>query len=172
MFRQPQQPDTDDQFEVTQGGDAPPDIGGHFVSFRGRIYIPEERRRVQLDGVFHLIQSNGWRIEDMYFLSADRQPFPQAISMARDFNLLLEPQPVAGNPLVHAPLQPAVLNAVKAKAWYEHRVPLVGVAKIISAFFSSKAAKTIGAILLVVRLSGKKRCHDAWSSLSSTCLRD
>jgi hypothetical protein len=82
---------TEDPFELTQEGIAPADLGGYLVGFRGQITIPGESRRVQIEGVFHLIEYDVWKIEDIYFLTVDHQPFNPPISLARNYKWLVTP---------------------------------------------------------------------------------
>lgn len=109
MFNDPG-PDTDDPVEFTQEGDAPPNVGGYFVGVRMHFYSPEVRRRVQVDTVIHLIKSDGWKIEDIYFLSLDHQRLPEPISLA-----WLAANRGLGQPT--SPPEPAA-GGTTAKEWY------------------------------------------------------
>jgi len=144
-------PESDDPFEYTQESEAPPGVGGYFVGLRGQYYVPEERRRVQVDGVIHLIESDGWKIEDVYFLSIDRQALPQPLSLAGNTHLLGDPQPGA-NPQAQ-PARPqgsSPATMTQAKAWYDNRGVQHAAGRGIAHFLSSGGGKAVGVILLGV----------------------
>jgi hypothetical protein len=153
IFRQ-NLPDTDDPFEYTQETEAPPDVGGYFVGIRFHIYVPEARRRVQFDAVLHLIKSDGWKVEDIYFTSMERNPLPGWISLARDYHFLLD-QPAAGGQFVN-PAQPPggpPVGAVKAKEWYQNqavtsvaRPAVFGIGRLVS----GRGGKWLGGLILAI----------------------
>ncbi len=153
LYRQ-QTPDSpDDKYEYTQEGDAPANVGGYFVGVRAQFYVPEERRRVQIDGVFHLIKSDGWKIEDMYFFSVDRQPLPEPISIARDYPVLLGQQRDGGQ--LAQPPRTAVVsstNTKQAKDWYSNPANQRLAVRGIGSFLAHGGGKAIGVVLLAVLL--------------------
>lgn len=149
-------PESDDPSEYTQEGDAPPGIGGYFVGVRSHQYVPEERRRIQVDGVIHLIQSDGWKIEDFYILSIDRQQLPEPISLARNPQLLGDSQPGANPP--NPPNRPATAQGsstktTQAKAWYEDRAVQYAAGRGLTQFFASGGGKALGMILVAAVLA-------------------
>lgn len=166
MFRRPDQKHPEDKSEYTQEGEAPPGVGGYFVGVRGQLYIPEERRRVQLDGVYHLVKGDGWKIEDMYVLSVDRQPLEQPISLARDY-LRLQGQGDA------QPAQPASRTGsdqgrpTQAKAWYESRGAQQAAGHGIARFLSSGGGKALGLILLGVIVAVLRFGRELWEFFTS-----
>jgi hypothetical protein len=87
--------------EYTREGEAPAGLAGYLVGVRTHFYSPEEKRKVQIDGVFHLVDSDGWKVEDLYFCGLDHQSGTHVLSMARDYHLLLNPPQVeeGQNPL-------------------------------------------------------------------------
>lgn len=138
-------PDSDDPFEYTQESEAPADVGGYFVGVRWQGFIPEERRRVQIDGVIHLIKSDGWKIEDIYLLSADRQPLPEPFSLASSYHLFTDQQPATGQVV-----QPASrsVNSNRAKAWYDDpNLKKLG-GRATAHWFSSGGGKWLGGLFL------------------------
>jgi hypothetical protein len=120
IFRRQQEVHPKDKFEYTQEGDAPANLGGYFVGARGQIYFPEENRFKQIDFIYHLIKSDGWKIEDMYVLSLERQPLPGPISIARKYQLLID-QNAGGEVQEAARNGPAGAAPVQAKQWYDNR---------------------------------------------------
>ncbi|MFQ3594188.1 MAG: hypothetical protein SNJ82_13495, partial [Gemmataceae bacterium] len=142
-------PDSDDPFEYTQESEAPADVGGYFVGFRGQYYVPEERRRMQIDGVIHLIKSDGWKIEDIYFLSVDRQPLPEPISVASNYHLFLD-QPPGGRQFAHPAQRPeaASVGANRAKTWYSDPNLQITAGRVTALWFISGGGKWLGGILL------------------------
>jgi len=168
MYRQHTPDSADDKYEYTQEGEAPPGIGGYFVGIRGQFHVPEERRRVQVDGVIHLIKSDGWKIEDMYFLSVDRQLLPEPISMASNYHLFFD-QPPGSDPIVQSAITPgpAKTAPTQAKAWYDNRVVQGTVSRGIYAFLSSGGGKALGAFLLVVLVGIIRFGREIFASLAS-----
>ncbi len=142
-----QTPETDDPFELTQEGEAPAEVGGYLIGCRWQIYIPEERRRIQFDGVIHLIRSGGWKIEDIYILAMDRHPLELPFSMAANYQLLLEQsKEVVMKPTKEKPA------STSAKTWNEQRHTATAI-RVIGAVVNSKAAKTIGVVLAGICLA-------------------
>ncbi len=103
---------------------------------------------MQFDGVYHLIKSDGWKIEEMYCVSVDRQQLPQPISIARAYALLLGQQP--GGPFAqHAPRNgPAATTPTQAKAWYDSRGVQQATSRGIAHLLTSGGGKALGAVLL------------------------
>lgn len=166
-FRQTNQEHPEDQFEYTQESEAPADVGGYFVGVRVQLYIPEQRRCMQLDGVYHLIKSDGWKIEDMYFLSVDHQQLPQPISVARDYPQLQGQQP-GGQVAQQAPRNgPATTTSVQAKQWYDNRGVQQAAGRGISHFLASGGGKALGAILLAALVGVLRFGREIFSLLAS-----
>lgn len=82
--------DPDDQDEITYDIQAPPEIGGHFVGYRGQFRDPSTKQMFQVDGFYHLIDVDGWKIEDCYFTAFNREELAEPFSMARNYRLILE----------------------------------------------------------------------------------
>lgn len=90
--------DPADRFELTQDRPAPADVGGHYVGCRLQFRDTESKQWVQLDGVFHLIETDGWKIEDFYINGVNNEALETPISMARDFRKVLASQPPKAKP--------------------------------------------------------------------------
>ncbi len=144
--------DSDEPFEFTQESQAPPDVGGYYVGFRGQTCIPEQHRRVQVDGVIHLIKAETWKVEDRYFLSVDRQPLPQPISLASDYALMLEDQTGATPPTPAPRSSQAAAAQTKAKSWYDDPTVRQNTARTIGGWLSSGGGKVIWAALAAIGL--------------------
>lgn len=78
----------------------------HFVGFKGRFFIPEAGRRVEMEGVLILVRENSWKVRDLVFLFVDGRRLEKAISLAAQF-------PGGGIP----PSGPNVVDSVRE--WYE-----------------------------------------------------
>lgn len=85
--------DPADRFELTQDRPAPPDIGGHYVGSRFQVRDTETKQLFQFEGVFHLIETDGWKIEDFYVNGLHGEVLETPISMARDYPKLSVAQP-------------------------------------------------------------------------------
>lgn len=84
-------PGNDDpfHFEIADGEDAPPEVGGYLVKFRGA--TPDSGGWTTVDGFFHLVwRAGAWKIDDLYFTAANGTPLPQWISLAANYRSLLE----------------------------------------------------------------------------------
>lgn len=167
MFRQPNQEHPDDQFEYTQEAEAPADVGGYFVGVRGQFYMPEQRRRMQFDGVYQLIKSDGWKIEDMYCFAVDRQQLPQPISFARDFSQR-QGQQVGGQFAQHGVGNgPATTTSTQAKAWYDNRGVQQFTARGVGHFLTSGGGKALGAILCAALVGVLRFGREIFAALAS-----
>jgi hypothetical protein len=143
----------DEKFEFTQEGEAPAAVGGYFVGVRWQYYEPDVGRRIQLDGVIHLIKSDGWKIEDIYYLAVDGEPYPQAISWASNYQVLTAQQ-LGSNPdaQLSRPSASTTRASTQAKTWYNAGgTPLVSHG--LSHLSSSKGAKSVGAALLAIAVA-------------------
>lgn len=81
--------DPSDRYELTQDRPAPPDVGGHYVGCRYYFRDSETNQRVQGEGVFHLIDADGWKIDDLILTGFNGEALPEPVSMARDYRKLL-----------------------------------------------------------------------------------
>ena len=82
--------DPEDRDEITYDVPAPAEIGGHFVGYRGQFRDPSTKQLDQIDGFYHLIDVDGWKIEDCYFTALNREELAEPFSMARNYRLMLE----------------------------------------------------------------------------------
>ncbi len=168
-FRQQQSSDSKDSFEFKQEGDAPAEMGGYLVGFRGLFYFPEKRRQTQIDGVFHLIKSSGWKIEDMYLVAVDHQQLEEPISVAHYYLLLQEQQPqpqqvAQPDPAYETTNQPQPRQLArplagsetskgapsKAKEWYSDPKVQAGAGRAASRLLVYEGGKPLMALLLAV----------------------
>ena len=105
-------------FELTDEAPAPPEVGGYLVGWRS--VSKEGGRQVQMEGVYHLFQWSGeWKIEDLYITTFDRQELPQWVSLARDYQQIVqaarESRNAAPGAGAHAP--PPVPNPPRSPAY-------------------------------------------------------
>lgn len=71
------------EWELTDDGPAPPDVGGYFVGFR--MLLTEGGRPMREEGVFHLVMRDSqWKIEEVYFTSINDQSLNPWITLSRD----------------------------------------------------------------------------------------
>lgn len=109
-------PQNDDpfDFELTEENLAPADVGGYFVGCRGSFV--EAGQHTQIEGFFHLVQRNGeWKIEDIYFTAMNRQPLERWVSMAQDYQMMLNPSAPQTVPGGAPPARPGLAPSSPSK---------------------------------------------------------
>jgi hypothetical protein len=156
-----QQADADDSgdFELTDEGPAPEEIGGYLVGFRGMFKDGKEHN--QIEGLFHLVHwEEEWKIEDIYITFVNRQPLDKAVSMAKDYQQLAassnKPRATAVSTKPPSSAQQTQKKGENSLNSATARSATRGVAGIVSWLLHdegkpiSKAGKTIGAVLLAV----------------------
>jgi hypothetical protein len=84
-------PDPADRFELTQDRPAPAGIGGHYVGCSFRFRDPETNVITIGAGYFHLIEVDGWKIEDIYFMAVNGEALETPYSIARNYRTLFPP---------------------------------------------------------------------------------
>lgn len=94
--------DPSDRYELTQDKPAPPDVGGHYVGFRYHFRDTGTKQLIQGEGVFHLIDADGWKIDDLFFTGFNGEALPEPVSMARDYRKLVADLPKKAKPPVRA----------------------------------------------------------------------
>ncbi len=77
--------DPADRFELTQDRPAPAGIGGHYVGCSFRFRDPETNVITLGAGYFHLIEADGWKIEDIYFTAVNGEALETPYSLARNY---------------------------------------------------------------------------------------
>lgn len=88
--------DPADRFELTQDRTAPAGIGGHYVGCSFRFRDSETNVITLGAGYFHLIEVDGWKIEDIYFTAVNGETLETPYSIARNYRTLFplpEPKP-------------------------------------------------------------------------------
>lgn len=90
--------DPSDRFELTQDKPAPPDVGGHYVGCRFHFRDEQTKLLVQGEGVFHLIDADGWKIDDLFFTGINGEALPEPLSMARDYRKVVADLPRKAKP--------------------------------------------------------------------------
>jgi hypothetical protein len=98
-----------DDVEYTHDGPAPAEFGGHFVGMRGHLFVPEAGRRVRIDAVVHLLDRDGWKVNDLIYMAADGRRLDPPVSLAAEVR-------GAGGPAGRA--GPA---GQATRAWYENK---------------------------------------------------
>jgi hypothetical protein len=83
--------DPADRFELTQDRPAPAGIGGHYVGCSFRFRDPETNVITLGAGYFHLIDADGWKIEDIYFTAVNGEALETPYSIARNYRTLFPP---------------------------------------------------------------------------------
>jgi hypothetical protein len=83
--------DPADRFELTQDRPAPAGIGGHYVGCSFRFRDPETNVITLGAGYFHLIEADGWKIEDIYFMAVNGEALETPYSIARNYRTLFPP---------------------------------------------------------------------------------
>ena len=126
-----------DEEVITEAHPVPGKSEEYYVGVRARFYVPEERRRVEVEGLYHLVSQKGWKIDDFYLLRLDGVSLERPLSIRE----LLPGQrgqvsrPSLGEDLFR-----------EAKTWFETS-PHKGFfgAMALMALFKSGAFKAIGA---------------------------
>lgn len=90
--------DPADRFELTQDRPAPAGIGGHYVGCIFRFRDPETNVITLGAGYFHLIEVDGWKIEDIYFTAVNGEALEAPYSIARNYRTLFPPPSPKPNP--------------------------------------------------------------------------
>ena len=85
--------DPADRFELTQDRAAPAAIGGHYVGCSFRYRDAEAKQLIHGAGYFHLIQADGWKVEDLYFTAVNGEALEAPYSLARNYRTLFPPPP-------------------------------------------------------------------------------
>ena len=99
--------DPADRFELTQDRPAPAGIGGHYVGCSFRFRDPETNVITLGAGYFHLIEVDGWKIEDIYFTAVNGEALEAPYSIARNYRTLFPSPPPKPTPSgTAAKLQP------------------------------------------------------------------
>ena len=130
--------DPDDRVEYTHDGPAPPEFGGHFVGLRGHFFVPEAGRRMRIDAVVHMLDRDGWKVNDFLFLAADGQRVDPPLSLA------------AG---IRGPTTPGGRVAPESQAtrvWYENPKNQRAAAFGTFALLKGGGLKVVGGVVLVV----------------------
>lgn len=83
--------DPADRFELTQDRPAPAAIGGHYVGCSFRFRDAETKVITNGAGFFHLIEADGWKIEDIYFTAVNGEALESPYSLARNYRSFLPP---------------------------------------------------------------------------------
>lgn len=83
--------DPADRFELTQDRPAPAAIRGHYVGCSFRFRDPETNMITVGAGYFHLIDADGWKIEDIYFTAVNGESLEAPYSIARNYRTLFPP---------------------------------------------------------------------------------
>jgi hypothetical protein len=83
--------DPADRFELTQDRPAPVGFGGHYVGCSFRFRDPETNVITLGAGYFHLIEVDGWKIEDIYFTAVNGEALEAPYSIARNYHTLFPP---------------------------------------------------------------------------------
>lgn len=136
MFINSQPPDPNDTFEWTHDAPVPGTNNQYYVGCQLKLFIPEAGRRVQIEAVFHCLNVDGWKVNDVIIFRADGQALPQPFSLAQAFP---NPHPIGAT----TPAPPTS----NVKEWYEkpeNRVKLSGgLFALIYGFFKTGAGKSI-----------------------------
>ena len=85
--------DPADRFELTQDRAAPAAIGGHLVGCSFRFRDAETKQLIHGGGYFHLIQADGWKVEDLYFTAVNGEALEAPYSLAQNYRTLFPPPP-------------------------------------------------------------------------------
>lgn len=72
--------DPNDTFEWTQEADGPAP-NTKLVGFSGSWFIPEEGRRVRVEGHCKVVKSDGWKVDDMVFTGVEGVSLPGPVSL-------------------------------------------------------------------------------------------
>lgn len=91
LFRHKRPLYSGDFIEIVHEAAAPPDVGGIFVGVRMRTFIPAARKDILIDGIFLVINSNGWKVQELNIFSAEREPLEPPISLATGYASLFDP---------------------------------------------------------------------------------
>lgn len=95
---------------------APTKFQGHFVSFYFED-LDDNQRSISIEGVFHLLDTGGWKIEDIYFLSMNNQPLEKPISMAHGYwTLIGKPVPSQSR------MKQTIFSGIELIKWYSDPV--------------------------------------------------
>lgn len=131
------------EYEILEDRPAPPTVGGRYVGCRGQHRDPTTKQVNHLDAYFHLLDVDGWKIEDFYFTSLNGQPLDRPISMAHDYRLMSDETPAAHNS-----------SRATNKPWYEDRSTQNNVARTTVAatrsFWKSGGGKALMAFIAAV----------------------
>ncbi|MGE3806194.1 MAG: DUF4339 domain-containing protein [Gemmataceae bacterium] len=160
IYRHPPPP-SDDPFEYTREGDAPASVGGYFVGVRGHVFDPELRRRIQIDAVYHLVDRDGWKVEDIYFLALDHVRLQEPVSLASNFAAFEQP-PTVTSPAPSPAHLNTQANANRAKSWLENtqvRGPLV----YMLGRFGAKGWKWVAGLFVAAWIA----CAAVWKGRNS-----
>jgi hypothetical protein len=130
--------DSDDWVEYTHDGPAPPELGGHFIGMRGDTFVPEAGRRMRIDGVVHLLDRDGWKVNDLFFLAVDGRRIDPPLSLAAGVRGAAGP---GGRP---AP------SGQATRAWYENPVNQRVAAGGAVGVLKSGGFKLLGGLVLAV----------------------
>jgi len=71
-------------FRFIDQSPAPSRFQGHFVSFYFED-ADDQQRPVSMEGIFHLLNQGGWKIEDIYLTSLNNRVLDKPISMAHEY---------------------------------------------------------------------------------------
>lgn len=136
MFADPAPSDPNDTFEWTQ------ETNGLFpntkrVGFRGSWYVAEAGKRVRVQGHCNVVESDGWKVDDMVFTGVDGASLPAPVSLADE---VLKTKPSANQ----------TKPATDANRERRNRNTLAGLAIAGWALIKGGGLKVIGVVALGV----------------------
>jgi len=92
LFRLPSAGD-EGKCQLTESSPAPREVGGYFVGFHIQD-ADDAGNPTTIEGVFHVRDQGGWKVDDVIFLSMNQGPLERPVSMAQDYwPLINKPAP-------------------------------------------------------------------------------
>jgi hypothetical protein len=149
IYAQPDATSESDDTGITGDGPAPAGVGGHFVGMTGTVFIPEFGRRVRFEVVVHLVEHDGWKVNDLIYLTFDGRVIDPPLSVAANYRELFNLPPAGGGakPAVGTKSTPA---APPARQWYDNRQTAFLAGKGLLGFIKAGGVKAIGVGILAV----------------------
>lgn len=112
----PDRPDAPgERLEVLADWDGPAGLVGKAIDVHGRLYDADAKRLVAVSGFLHLLDRDGWKVDDLYFTAYDGRAAPEPVSMAAAVTDGRAAKPAARHSPPARPAAPA--PATPARGW-------------------------------------------------------
>ena len=91
VYALPDTSPTDDKLELLDEEPALPQHGGgYYIGYK--MHIRDNQQTSVLEGVFHVVNQSGWKVNDWFICKGNGQNVEPPISMAREYMYFIDPQ--------------------------------------------------------------------------------